>query len=152
MKTSEIINESPLSTDAKSAVQRGGFDKKIGFALRNIAKKVMEKHAQGDNWEIKQQAFDTGLYYTGGNPEEAQQVGLEVVGDLYDLFQKGNRREVVRVAKTADDSEATEWTVMPTSDPSDLRKPKPEPQIVFRLFKNVQNGPVVGVHVNPKFQ
>lgn len=145
-----------LDKNIKLAIQKGDFDKKTAFTLRKHIEGILTKLAKGDEWTIKKSTADLGLYYKGTDGAAAGAVGRAAIGAIYDVFQKGSRREVTRVVKT-ENSEDVTYTVTPSRDPKDLHKtmeqaPRPKPQITFSMNKRIEpGGAVIAVNITPNW-
>lgn len=146
-----------LNSEHKLAIQKGNFGKKTAFGLRKEVEAIMTKYGKGKEWSIMKSSADIGLYYKGENITDAYNVGQMIIGALYDIFQKGSRREVTRVKKIDDNAEYLTYQVTPSRDPKDLHKtmeqaPRPAPQITFTLHKRLStDGPVIAVNITPNW-
>mgnify|MGYP006283083951 CR=1 FL=1 len=145
MKIKELSES--LDQSQRSSIQTGTVGKSLAFKLRGLIKKLIRKHATGDDWEIKKHSADLGLYYNGQDLASAKATGFEILGDLYDLFQLGKAREITRTKKVEDTPERVTYEVIPTHEPGQKGK---APQISFTFNKQAQQGDaVIGILIQP---
>lgn len=142
-----------LKADVKADVQAGNFGRKTAFSVRKEIEAILKKYGKGDDWDIKKASADIGLYYIGDDGPAAGAVGKNVLGAIYDLFQKGNQRARVRVKKTEDTREGVTYTVMPERDLKDFSVPRPTPQITFSMNKIIgdDSRAVIAVNITPNW-
>lgn len=152
MKSFKQFSEA-LDKQHKLAIQKGDFGKKTAFSLRKEIEAIFKKRAKGNDWDIKKSSADIGLYYAGDDGAAAGTVARHVIADIYDIFQKGPRREVTRVKKTEDTAAGVTYTVMPERDLDDFSKPRPTPQITFSMNKQLttDSRAVIAVNITPNW-
>ena len=148
MKINELSEA--LDSNQRSSIQSGTIGKSMAFRIRGLIEKLIGKHAKGDEWEIKKFGADLGLYYIGDDLEQAKAAGFEILGDLYDLFQKGKAREITRTKKVEDTPDRVSYDVVPTHEPGKKGNP---PQVSFTYNKQFQTGEaVIGVFIKPDWK
>jgi hypothetical protein len=143
MKIFEVTEKQAKKENLRYAVQSGSLSKQQGFSLKKQLVAVLNKYAKGDDWEIKQQFLDAGLYYLGDDTDRADVVGLDIIGALYGYFQDGARRSVTKLKKEEDDNLMT-FTAIPVGGA--------QPQVSFTWHKHaVTDGPVIAININANF-
>jgi len=153
MRFTEIAKKKPVKSKPKTkaeieelrySIQAGTVTQRQAFSIKKLLVGIIGKYATGDDWAVKQNFLDAGLYYEGEDLNEANRIGKEIVGALYGFFQDGARRSVTKL-KREEDNQTMSFTAIPMDDQGN----KAPPQISFTWYKNAQTGgPVIAININ----